>query len=105
MRNTAFNALSNFYGFALTTIGAVLTNASGIALLIPILYFICFIRSYFKWAEDEGDEISDFIEEVERIFKENPPSVNETEKIILTQKDLDNAYQYGKKRRRRQRRR
>ena len=98
MRDTAHSALSNFLGFALTTTGAVLTNASGLGLLMPTIYFVCFIRSYFKWVDDESDEITDFIEEVERIFKENPLPVKESEKKILTQQDLDDAYQYGKKR-------
>ena len=105
MRDTAHSALTNFLGLALTVTGAILTNASGLALIVPTIYFVCFIHSYFKWVDDESDEISDFIEEVERIFKENPPPVKESEKKILTQQDLDDAYQYGKKRRRRQRRR
>ena len=106
MRDTALKTLHHFLGLSLTTTGAVLTNATGIVLLIPILHFVFFIHTFFKWAEDESTEMTEFIEEVERLFKENPTieELEASEKRKVTQQELNELYEHGKRRRRQRRR-
>lgn len=104
MRDSAREALTTFWTFAIATTGCILTGAKGVALLAPLITFIYFARAYVAWGDDDGDEITDFIDEVKRIFKENPPIDIEKTKKPISDEEMADFYRRKRRRRRRLRR-
>ena len=102
MRDSTREFLSTLWGLLIATTGCVLTEARGAALLAPLILFIYFLKAYLNWVDDDGDEISDFHEEVKKMFKEIPP-IDTEKKEPISEEEM--AAFYRRKRRRRRLRR
>lgn len=104
MRDSARETLATFWTFAITTTGCILTEAKGVAWLAPLMTFIYFVRAYVVWCDDDGDEITDFIEDVKKMFRENPPIDIEKTKKPISEEEMADFYRRKRRRRRRLRR-
>lgn len=104
MRDSTHEVVKSLWHLIIAITGCALTNSTGIALIVPFFLFYYFLKSYFVWVEDDGDEVSDLIEEIKQMLKDNPPQILEEDKPKVTERQMKEYFELKSRNRRRSRR-